>query len=71
MPPRFEVECILPRNSVAAVAAPPSHASPLIVHTEASIGFGGQELRILAEARWLMAHDWRDRSAWFQRGPQP
>jgi glycosyltransferase involved in cell wall biosynthesis len=26
------------------------------VHTEASIGFGGQELRILAECRWLTAH---------------
>jgi glycosyltransferase involved in cell wall biosynthesis len=29
-----------------------------ILHTEASRGFGGQELRILAEARWLRAHGW-------------
>jgi glycosyltransferase involved in cell wall biosynthesis len=28
------------------------------VHTEASIGFGGQELRILAESGWLRAHGW-------------
>ena len=46
------------RKSVAAVAAPPPRAAPLVVHTEASIGFGGQELRILAETRWLLAHDW-------------
>lgn len=32
--------------------------SPLIVHTEASVGFGGQELRILAESRWLRDHGW-------------
>jgi glycosyltransferase involved in cell wall biosynthesis len=32
--------------------------APLIVHTEASIGFGGQELRILAETRWLRDHGW-------------
>ena len=31
---------------------------PLVVHTEASVGFGGQELRILAETRWLRAHGW-------------
>ena len=30
----------------------------LILHTEASIGFGGQELRIAAEARWLLDHGW-------------
>jgi glycosyltransferase involved in cell wall biosynthesis len=30
-----------------------------ILHTEASVGFGGQEVRILAEARWLLAHGWR------------
>jgi glycosyltransferase involved in cell wall biosynthesis len=29
-----------------------------ILHTEASIGFGGQEVRILAEARWLLDHGW-------------
>jgi glycosyltransferase involved in cell wall biosynthesis len=28
------------------------------VHTEASLGFGGQELRILAETRWLSDHGW-------------
>lgn len=32
--------------------------APLIVHTEASVGFGGQELRILAETRWLREHGW-------------
>jgi glycosyltransferase involved in cell wall biosynthesis len=31
----------------------------LVLHTEASIGFGGQEIRIIAEARWLAAHGWR------------
>lgn len=30
----------------------------LILHTEASLGFGGQELRIVAESRWLREHDW-------------
>jgi glycosyltransferase involved in cell wall biosynthesis len=30
----------------------------LILHTEASVGFGGQELRIVAEARWLLDHGW-------------
>lgn len=34
-------------------------SAPLIVHTEASVGFGGQELRILAETRWLHDHGWR------------
>jgi glycosyltransferase involved in cell wall biosynthesis len=29
-----------------------------ILHTEASTGFGGQEIRILAEARWLLEHGW-------------
>jgi glycosyltransferase involved in cell wall biosynthesis len=33
-------------------------ARRLILHTEASVGFGGQEIRILAEARWLSAHGW-------------
>lgn len=32
--------------------------TPLILHTEASLGLGGQELRILGEARWLRAHGW-------------
>ena len=31
----------------------------LILHTEASVGFGGQEIRIVAEARWLLDHGWR------------
>src|SRR5438309_1988274 len=29
---------------------------PVVLHTEASLGFGGQEIRILAESRWLAAH---------------
>jgi glycosyltransferase involved in cell wall biosynthesis len=33
--------------------------APLVVHTEASRGFGGQELRILGETRWLLGHGWR------------
>jgi len=40
------------------LVAPDSLTSPVVVHTEASIGFGGQEIRILAEARWLKAHGW-------------
>src|ERR671930_2388107 len=31
----------------------------VILHTESSVGFGGQEIRILAESRWLIAHGWR------------
>ena len=31
----------------------------MILHTEASLGFGGQELRILTEIRWLLEHGWR------------
>jgi hypothetical protein len=30
----------------------------LVLHTEASIGFGGQELRIVTESRWLLDHGW-------------
>jgi glycosyltransferase involved in cell wall biosynthesis len=30
----------------------------LILHTEASVGFGGQELRIATEALWLLDHGW-------------
>ena len=33
-------------------------AGRLILHTEASRGFGGQELRIVAETRWLLEHGW-------------
>jgi len=31
---------------------------PLILHTEASTGLGGQEIRILTETRWLLEHGW-------------
>jgi glycosyltransferase involved in cell wall biosynthesis len=30
----------------------------LILHTESSVGLGGQELRILSETRWLREHGW-------------
>jgi glycosyltransferase involved in cell wall biosynthesis len=30
----------------------------IILHTEASRGFGGQEIRILTEVRWLCDHGW-------------
>ena len=30
----------------------------LILHTEASRGLGGQEIRILGEVRWLLDHGW-------------
>src|SRR5437879_2963320 len=29
-----------------------------VLHTESSVGFGGQEMRIIAESRWLIAHGW-------------
>jgi glycosyltransferase involved in cell wall biosynthesis len=51
-----------------------SEARRLILHTEASIGFGGQEIRIVAEARWLLDHGWsaliacQPRSPLFQEG---
>src|SRR5262249_60092897 len=39
------------------------HSAPmtdhLICHTEASSGFGGQEIRTLAEAAWLVEHGYR------------
>jgi glycosyltransferase involved in cell wall biosynthesis len=35
-----------------------SPASQLVLHTEASVGFGGQELRIVTESRWLLDHGW-------------
>jgi glycosyltransferase involved in cell wall biosynthesis len=35
-----------------------SLAPQLVLHTEASVGFGGQELRILTESRWLLDHGW-------------
>jgi glycosyltransferase involved in cell wall biosynthesis len=31
---------------------------PLVLHTESSTGYGGQEIRILAECTWLQAHGW-------------
>jgi glycosyltransferase involved in cell wall biosynthesis len=31
---------------------------PLVLHTESSTGFGGQEIRILTECAWLRAHGW-------------
>jgi glycosyltransferase involved in cell wall biosynthesis len=37
-----------------------------ILHTEASVGFGGQEVRILAEARWLLDRGW---STWIAAQP--
>lgn len=30
----------------------------MILHTESSLGLGGQELRILTEVRWLLDHGW-------------
>ena len=30
----------------------------LILHTEAAVGLGGQEIRILGEVRWLLDHGW-------------
>lgn len=35
-----------------------SEVPRLVLHTEASVGFGGQEIRIVAEARWLLQHGW-------------
>jgi glycosyltransferase involved in cell wall biosynthesis len=31
---------------------------PLVLHVEASTGFGGQEIRVLNESRWLLDHGW-------------
>ena len=30
-----------------------------VLHTESSLGHGGQEIRTLAEVRWLLGHGWR------------
>ena len=30
-----------------------------ILHTESSLGLGGQEIRIMTEVPWLLAHGWR------------
>lgn len=32
---------------------------PVVLHTESSVGFGGQEIRVLAESRWLLEHGWQ------------
>jgi len=32
---------------------------PTLLHTESSLGRGGQEIRTLAEARWLIGHGWK------------
>src|SRR5256885_16736386 len=31
---------------------------PTVLHTESSGGHGGQEIRTLAEVRWLLGHGW-------------
>src|SRR5262249_1137138 len=31
---------------------------PTLLHTESSLGRGGQEIRTLAETRWLIGHGW-------------
>lgn len=38
-----------------ACGSPPLNT---ILHTEASWGLGGQEIRLVAEARWLLDHGW-------------
>jgi glycosyltransferase involved in cell wall biosynthesis len=35
-----------------------AEAPRIILHTESSLGFGGQEIRILGEVGWLLAHGW-------------
>ncbi|MBI3625833.1 MAG: glycosyltransferase family 4 protein [Candidatus Rokubacteria bacterium] len=32
--------------------------STVILHAESSLGLGGQEIRIMTETRWLLAHGW-------------
>lgn len=44
-----------PQSILARVTSP---AQQLILHTEASLGLGGQEIRILSEVRWLLDHGW-------------
>ncbi len=31
----------------------------MILHTESSLGLGGQEIRLMGEVGWLLAHGWR------------
>lgn len=45
-------------SSYTHTGVPGFAAPPLILHTESSLGFGGQELRVLAEGRWLLDHGW-------------
>jgi glycosyltransferase involved in cell wall biosynthesis len=46
------------RGSVGSnrMTAKSCNVTPLICHTEASLGFGGQEIRILTEIAWLQLH---------------
>ncbi|MBI2216292.1 MAG: glycosyltransferase [Candidatus Rokubacteria bacterium] len=46
-------------DSFTGSELPPSPRSGVVLHTEASTGFGGQEIRIVAESRWLRNHGWR------------
>jgi glycosyltransferase involved in cell wall biosynthesis len=41
------------------VASGSAQHPAVVLHTEASVGFGGQEIRIITESRWLAAHGWR------------
>jgi len=43
-------------GSSSGALIPPHHR--VILHTEASLGLGGQEIRILGEVRWLAQHGW-------------
>lgn len=43
-------------GSSAGALIPPHHR--VVLHTEASLGLGGQEIRILGEVRWLAQHGW-------------
>ena len=55
-----ETTVILGDATIASVytSAHPAPMKRTILHTEASIGFGGQEVRILTETRWLVEHGW-------------
>ena len=44
--------------AAGAAAAPAGSTALTVLHTEASTGFGGQEIRIIAEAQWLRCHGW-------------
>ena len=41
-----------------SMASGSAHRPATVLHTESSVGFGGQEMRIIAESRWLIAHGW-------------